>query len=151
MVKLPEEPDDAAPARLAGRATSSTAPSTTAARSSAPQERHFIARYRLEKKDPTAAISEPVKPIVYYVDPATPDWLKPWVKKGIEEWQVAFEAAGFRNAIVAKDAPTKAEDPDWSPEDARYSVVRWLPSTIENAQRPAQLRPAHRRDPRTPT
>ncbi len=107
------------------------------------EERHFIARYRLEKKDPSAAISEPVKPIIYYVDPATPDWLKPWVKKGIEEWQVAFEAAGFRNGIIAKDAPTKAEDPDWSPEDARYSVVRWLPSTIANANGP------HNSDPRT--
>jgi hypothetical protein len=107
------------------------------------QERYFIARYRLEKKDPSAAISEPVKPIIYYVDPATPDWLKPWVKKGIEEWQVAFEAAGFRRGIIAMDAPTKAEDPDWSPEDARYSVVRWLPSTIANANGP------HNSDPRT--
>ncbi|MBI2072981.1 MAG: DUF5117 domain-containing protein, partial [Gemmatimonadetes bacterium] len=62
------------------------------------QERRYIVRWRLEKKDPTAAISEPVKPIVYYVDPATPDWLKPWVKRGIEAWQPAFEAAGFRRA-----------------------------------------------------
>ena len=107
------------------------------------QQRNFIARWRLEKKDPTAAISEPVKPIEYYVDPATPAWLVPWVKAGIEEWQVAFEAAGFRGAIVARDAPSKAEDPDWSPEDARYSVVRWLPSTIENANGP------HDSDPRT--
>ena len=65
------------------------------------------------------------------------------MKAGIEEWQVAFEAAGFRGAIVARDAPSKAEDPDWSPEDARYSVVRWLPSTIENANGP------HDSDPRT--
>ena len=67
----------------------------------------------------------------------------PYVKRGVEDWQGAFEAAGFRTAIVAKDAPTPAEDPDWSPEDARYSVIRWLPSTIENAQGP------HVRDPRT--
>jgi len=98
--------------------------------------REYIVRWRLEKKDPTAAVSEPVKPITYYVDPATPDWLKPYVKRGIEAWQVAFEAAGFRRAIVAADAPSKAQDPDWAPEDARYSVVRWLPSTIENAQGP---------------
>lgn len=107
------------------------------------ETRNYIARYRLEKKDPTAAISEPVKPIIYYVDPATPTWLVPWVKKGIEEWQSAFEAAGFRRGIVAKDAPSKAEDPDWSPEDARYSVVLWLPSTTENAFGP------HISDPRS--
>ena len=65
----------------------------------------------------------------------------PFVKKGIEDWQPAFEAAGFRNAIVAADAPTN--DPDWSPEDARYSVIRWLPSTTENASGP------HVHDPRS--
>jgi Met-zincin/Domain of unknown function (DUF5117)/Domain of unknown function (DUF5118) len=107
------------------------------------QQRHYIARWRLEKKDPSAAMSEPVQPIVYYVDAATPDWLKPYVRAGIEEWQSAFEAAGFRNAIIARDPPSKAEDPDWSAEDARYSVVRWLPSTIENANGP------HDSDPRT--
>ena len=98
------------------------------------QERTYVTRYRLEKKDPSAAISEPVKPIVYYVDPATPTKWVPYVKKGIEDWQPAFEAAGFRNAIVAREAPT--DDPDWSAEDARYSVVRWLPSTTENASGP---------------
>ena len=106
-------------------------------------ERRYVTRWRLEKKDPNAAISEPVKPITYYVDPGTPAWLVPYVKRGIEKWQVAFEEAGFRKAIVAKDAPSKAEDPDWSPEDARYSVIRWLPSTIENASGP------HVHDPRT--
>jgi hypothetical protein len=100
------------------------------------EERQYIVRWRLEKKNPSAAMSEPVKPITYYVDPATPDWLKPWVRKGIEDWQPAFEAAGFLRGIVAADPPSKAEDPDWAPEDARYSVVRWLPSTIENAQGP---------------
>ena len=94
-------------------------------------ERTFITRYRLEKQDPDADISEPVKPIVYYVDPATPAMWVPYVKQGIEDWQPAFEMAGFRNAIVARDAP--ADDPDWSPEDARYSVIRWLPTTTQNA------------------
>ncbi len=107
------------------------------------QERAFIARFRLEKKDPSAAISEPVKPIVWYVDPATPAWLVPWVKKGIEDWQPAFEAAGFKNGIVAKEAPSREEDPDWSAEDARYSSVRWLASRIENAYGP------HVSDPRS--
>jgi hypothetical protein len=103
----------------------------------------FITRYRLEKKDPSAAISEPVKPIVYYVDAATPAKWVPYVKAGIESWQEAFEAAGFSHAIIAKMAPTAAEDPDFSPEDARYSVIRWLPSTTENASGP------HVSDPRT--
>ncbi len=96
--------------------------------------RCFITRYRLEKKDPNAAISDPVKPIVYYLDANTPMKWRPWLKKAIEDWQPAFEAAGFSHAIIAKDAPTN--DPDWSPEDARYSVVRWLPSTTENASGP---------------
>jgi hypothetical protein len=103
--------------------------------------KRYITRYRLEKKDPAAAISEPIKPIVYWVDPATPKKWVPFVKKGIEDWQPAFEAAGFRNAIIAKEAP--ANDPDWSPEDARYSVIRWLPSTTENASGP------HVHDPRS--
>jgi hypothetical protein len=106
-------------------------------------ERSFITRWRLEKKDPNAAVSEPVQPIVFYIDPATPTEYIPWIRKGIEAWQPAFEAAGFRNAIVARDAPTKAEDPDWSAEDARYSVVRWWPSEVENARGPSTV------DPRT--
>ncbi len=106
-------------------------------------ERRYITRWRLEKKDPNAEISEPVKPIVYYVDPATPAKWIPWIKKGIEDWQPAFEAAGFKNAIIAKEAPSKTEDPNWDPEDARYSVIRYLPSTIENASGP------HVNDPRT--
>ncbi|HEY8412315.1 MAG TPA: zinc-dependent metalloprotease [Pyrinomonadaceae bacterium] len=108
----------------------------------APQ-RTYITRWRLEKKDPNAELSEPVKPIVYYVDPATPTKWVPWIKKGIEDWQPAFEAAGFKNAIIAKEAPSKEEDPFWDPEDARYSVIRYLPSTIENASGP------HVADPRT--
>ena len=104
-------------------------------------QRTYITRYRLEKKDPSAEISEPVKPIVYYVDPATPAKFVQYVKQGIESWKPAFEAAGFRNAIVAKEAPK--DDPDWSAEDARYSVIRWLPSTTENAVGP------HIHDPRS--
>jgi len=98
--------------------------------------RTFILRWRLEKKDPNAALSEPVKPIVYYIDSATPTKWIPYMKRGIEKWQKAFEAAGFKNAIIAKVAPTKQQDPDFSPEDARHSVIRWLPSTIENASGP---------------
>lgn len=103
----------------------------------------YIARWRLEKKNPNAAISDPVKPIVYYIDSATPKKWAPWLKKGIEDWNEAFAAAGFSHAIVGKYAPTPQEDPDFSPEDVRYSVIRWLPSTTENASGP------HISDPRT--
>ena len=102
--------------------------------------RTFINRWRLVKKDPSAAISEPVKPIVYYIDPATPLWMQPWVKKGVEEWQAAFAQAGFRNAIIAKDAP---DDPEFSGEDASVSMVRWLPTPVQNAVGPSTV------DPRT--
>lgn len=108
------------------------------------EPRTFIARYRLECSDRKVGnLCVPKKPIVYYVDPATPTWLVPWVKKAIADWQPAFEAAGFYQAIQAKEAPSKAEDPDWSPEDARYSVIDWLPSTTENAVGP------HTSDPRS--
>ena len=66
----------------------------------------YVNRWKLEKKDPTAALSEPVKPIVYYIDAATPTKWVPWLKKGIEDWNEAFEAAGFKNAIIGKEAPT---------------------------------------------
>ncbi|MGQ0713073.1 MAG: zinc-dependent metalloprotease [Gemmatimonadaceae bacterium] len=106
--------------------------------------RRYITRWRLECSDRRVdSLCYPVKPIVYYVDPATPQQWVPYVKRGIEDWQRAFEAAGFKEAIIAKEAPSPADDPDWSPEDARYSVVRWLPSTIENASGP------HIHDPRT--
>jgi hypothetical protein len=140
MVKLPETPMQARlrDSRVGYFFTSTYDFSRPEQRA---QQRHFISRWRLEKKDPSAAISEPVQPIVYYIDPATPTWLVPFVKAGIEEWQPAFEAAGFRNAIVAREAPSKAEDPDWSPEDASKSVVRWLPSTTENAVGPSTVDP----------
>ena len=106
-------------------------------------QRRFITRYRLECADaPDASgLCTPKKQIVYYVDPATPEQWKPWVRKAILDWQPAFEAAGFKNAIIAMDPP--ANDPDWSPEDVRHTVIRWLPSTVENAQGP------HVSDPRT--
>ncbi|MGI8548783.1 MAG: zinc-dependent metalloprotease, partial [Gemmatimonadaceae bacterium] len=104
-------------------------------------ERQYIARWRLEKKFPDSAMSEPVKPIVYYIDPATPDVWKPWIRRAVLEWQPTFEAAGFRHAIVPMDPP--ANDPDWSPDDVRHTVIRWLPSTNENAVGP------HISDPRT--
>jgi hypothetical protein len=103
----------------------------------------YITRWRLEKKDPKAAVSEPKKPIVFYIGREVPAKLRPWIKKGVEAWQPAFEKAGFKNAILAKEPPSPREDPDWDAEDARYSSIRWLPSTIENAYGP------HIHDPRT--
>lgn len=107
----------------------------------------YIRRWRLEPKDPEAyargELVEPVKPIVYYLDPATPEKLRKYIKLGIEEWQKPFETAGFKNAIIAKDAPTKEEDPDFSPEDVRYSVIRYVASTTRNAVGPSVS------DPRT--
>ena len=107
----------------------------------------FIRRWRLEPKDPEAyargELVEPIKPIVYYIDPATPEKLRKYIKQGIEEWQKPFESAGFKNAIIAKDPPTKEEDPDFSPEDIRYSVIRYVASTTRNAVGPSVS------DPRT--
>ena len=97
----------------------------------------YINRFRLEKKDPSAALSEPVKPITFYVAREVPVKWRPYIRKGIEDWNVAFEAAGFKNAVVAKDAPTATEDPDWDAEDARYSVIRWVPSEVANAMGPS--------------
>ena len=82
----------------------------------------FINRWRLEKRDPGAALSEPVKPITYYIDHTVPLEWRPWVRAGILEWNRAFEEAGFRNAIQVLDAP---DDSLWNAEDARYSTVRW--------------------------
>ena len=107
------------------------------------QQRRYITRWRLEKKNPKAKLSEPVKPIVYWIDSATPKKWIPYMKRGVEKWQEAFEEAGFKNAILAKEAPTPEEDPEWHPEDARNSVIRWLPSAIANASGP------HVHDPRT--
>lgn len=89
---------------------------------------HYVNRWRLEKKDPEAELSEPKEPIVYYVDHTVPKKYQRYVKEGIEMWQKAFEAAGFKNAIIAKDAPSAEEDPEYDPEDARYNTIRWIVS-----------------------
>ncbi|NDK57215.1 zinc-dependent metalloprotease [Pontibacter fetidus] len=102
--------------------------------------RRYIVRWRLEPKDKEAyargELVEPVKPIVYYIDPATPMKWRKYLKLGVEDWQKAFEAAGFKNAIIAKDAPTPEEDPEFSTEDARYSVIRYFSSDVQNAYGP---------------
>lgn len=100
-----------------------------------------ITRYRLEKKDPDAAVSEPVTPIVFYLSPDVPAKWRPYLKQAVEQWRGPLEAAGFKNAIFAKDAPTKEEDPDWDPGDLRYSVIRWAPGPRENALGPNVVDP----------
>jgi hypothetical protein len=101
----------------------------------------FITRWRLEPKDPAAyargELVEPIKPIVYYIDAGTPAKWRRYVKEGVESWQKVFEKAGFKNAILAKDPPTKEENPDWDPDDARYSMVRWAASLVRNAMGPS--------------
>lgn len=107
----------------------------------------FLRRWRLEPRDAAAyargEVVEPVKPIVYYLDPATPIEYRQCVREGIEDWRAAFETAGFRNAIIAADPPLPEEDPDWDAEDVRHSVVRWAASLTRNAQGPSTS------DPRT--
>jgi hypothetical protein len=109
--------------------------------------RTYLTRWRLEPSDTAAfrrgELVDPVKPIVYYIDPATPEKWRPYLKAGIEDWQVAFEEAGFSNGIIARDPPSLEEDPEFSPEDVRYSVIRWFPSQVQNAFGP------HVHDPRT--
>ena len=148
MILLPAEPMQR---RLADRRVGWFARGTTDYGLDAQQSKtvRYLDRWRLEVRDEDmdkfrrGELVVPKKQIVYYVDRATP---KQWVKAimdGIEDWQVAFEAAGFKDAIIAKEAPSKEEDPDWSPEDVRYSTVRYLASPIPNANGP------HVSDPRS--
>jgi len=113
------------------------------------ERKSLITRWRLEPKDEDIAkynrgeLVEPKKQIVFYIDPATPEkWVKHLIA-GVNDWQKAFEQAGFKNAITAKRAPTKEEDPEWSLEDARYSAIVYKPSAIPNASGP------HVNDPRS--
>ncbi|MFL5616420.1 MAG: zinc-dependent metalloprotease [Gemmatimonadaceae bacterium] len=104
--------------------------------------KEYITRWRLECSNRREGnLCYPKKPIVYYVDPATPKQWQPYIRQAILDWQPAFEAAGFKDGIVPGEVP--ANDPDWSPEDIRHTMVRWLPSTVENSVGP------HVSDPRT--
>ena len=109
----------------------------------------MIARWRMEPKDADVEkykrgeLVEPKKQIVIYIDPATPAKWVPYLIQGINDWNSAFEKAGFKNAIVGKKAPTPQEDPSWSLEDARHSALVYKPSSIPNASGP------HVSDPRS--
>jgi hypothetical protein len=103
---------------------------------------NYIKRYRLEPKAEDVGryvkgeLVEPVKPIIYYIDPATPKKWIPYLIKGVEDWNVAFERAGFKNAIKARVAPTSKENPNWSLEDSQHSAIVYKPSKIANAAGP---------------
>jgi hypothetical protein len=103
----------------------------------------YIARFRLEKKDPEAEVSDPKRPIVFYISREVPEKWRRYFKQGVEDWKPAFEKAGFSNAIICKNAPTVEEDPGWDPEDARHSVIRWVAVPVQNAMGP------HVHDPRS--
>lgn len=106
------------------------------------KEVSMIVRWKLEPKPEDVEkykrgeLVEPQKQIVYYIDPATPKKWVPYLVQGVNDWQAAFEKAGFKNAIVGKIAPTPEEDSTWSLEDARYSAIVYKPSTIANASGP---------------
>lgn len=93
----------------------------------------MVTRFRLEKKNPNAAVSDPVKPIIFYLGTGIPDRWRPYVRAGVEAWRPVFEKAGFSNAVVAMDAPTPQQDPNWHAEDVSINVIRWLPQGNVNA------------------
>ena len=105
-------------------------------RGTAQDSKALIGRFRLEKANPAAAVSDPVKPITYYLGPGMPERWKPFVSAGVLQWLPVFEAAGFSNAIRVLDAPTPEQDPDWSPEDVTINVIRWVPQENVNAMGP---------------
>lgn len=104
-------------------------------------DRAVILRHRLVKANPDAEVSEPVKPITFYVGQGVPERWRPYIKAGVEQWQPVLEAAGFQNAIIALDAPNPTEDPTWSAEDARHSVIRWISQPRANAMGPVTYDP----------
>ena len=100
-----------------------------------------IVRFRLEKANPRAAVSDPVKPITYYLGPGIPARWKPYIAAGVLQWLPVFEAAGLSNAIRVLDAPTPAQDPNWTPEDVTINVIRWVPQEFANAMGPHVVDP----------
>lgn len=109
------------------------------------ETKYFTNRWRLEPKDPKAwkkgKLVEPKKPIIFYIDSNYPESWKKYVKLGVEDWQKAFEAIGFKNAVIAKDFPTKKEDPNFDPDNLKYSCLRYSPVAIANSMGPSWIDP----------
>jgi hypothetical protein len=136
IVFLPEKPMVARPADPRIGFFQNAYTEFEAERGTAQDTKSVIGRFRLEKANPTAAVSDPVKPITYYLGPGMPERWKPYVTAGVLQWLPAFEAAGFSNAIRVLDAPTPEQDPNWSPEDVTINVIRWVPQENVNAMGP---------------
>ena len=136
IVFLPEKPMAARPANPRVGFFSNEYTEFETDRSTAQDTKSVIGRFRLEKANPAAAVSDPVKPITYYLGRGMPERWKPYVTAGVLQWLPAFEAAGFSNAIRVLDAPTPEQDPDWSPEDVTINVIRWVPQENVNAMGP---------------
>jgi len=146
MHLLPEEPmQRRAPDARVGYFTASQTDFGTEEHRAKPVS--HITRWKLVPKDKEAymrgELVEPEEPIIFYIDPATPKEWREYLIQGVDDWQVAFEEAGFKNAIYGKMAPTPEEDPDFSLEDARYPTIRYFASPIQNAFGP------HVHDPRS--
>lgn len=107
------------------------------------EKRHVVTRWRLEPKDKEAyslgKLTEPVKPIVFYIDPATPPQWRKYIIEGVYDWQKTFEAAGFKNAIIAKEV--SEADTDFDIDDVRYSVITYVASDKANAMGPSVFDP----------
>jgi len=136
MILLPEEP--MMPRLADERVTYITLSQTDYSRDfQGVRPYQYLRRFRLEPADMEAfkrgELVEPVKPIVWYIDPATPEKWIPYFKEGIMEWEDAFEQAGFTNALDVKVAPTEAEDPEFSLLDARYNVIRYVATPVRSA------------------
>lgn len=106
---------------------------------------YFANRWRLEPSDTLAykagKLVEPVKPITFYIDNNFPEWWKPYIKEAVEQWNEPFENIGFKNAVVARFFPTKEEDPEFDPDNIRYSCIRYAPIGIQNAMGPSWVDP----------
>lgn len=104
---------------------------------------YYANRWNLEPKDPAAykagKLSDPVKPIIFYIDPNFPESWKPHIKEGVSQWSELFEEIGFSNAVLALDYPT--DDPEFDPDNIKYSCVRYAPIGIENAMGPSWVDP----------
>jgi hypothetical protein len=101
----------------------------------------FINRFRLEKANPRATVSDPVRPITFYLGPGVPERWKPYLRAGVLQWNPVFEAAGISNALRVLDAPTPEQDPDWSVEDVTINVIRWVTEEMANARGPHVIDP----------